>query len=137
MKRSINVWELVKTVIIRGYGLGQYKRQDSSISLLKSRITAIFNQSKQIYDSLCIPKLLKHQGLIYSKSYIALIMKELSLRSVLSNKFRICTTDSNHTFALADNLLNKDFTSTQLGEKSFLIIHIKKLAINVITLQRF
>lgn len=96
---------------------GQYKRQNSSISLLKSRITVIFNESKQIYDSLRIPKLLKRQVLIYSKSYIALIMKELGLRSVLSNKFKICTTDSNHTFTLADNLLNKDFTNKQLGEK--------------------
>jgi len=44
-------------------------------------------------------------------------MKELGLISVLSKKFRVWTTDSNHTFALADNVLNRDFTSTQLGEK--------------------
>jgi len=96
---------------------GQYKREKSSISLLKSRITTIFNQSKQIYGSLRIQKSLEREGLVYSRSYIALIMKELGLRSVLSKKFRVCTTDSNHTFALADNVLNRDFTSTQLGEK--------------------
>ena len=97
--------------------IGQYKRQKSSISLLKLRITAVFNESKQVYGSLRIQKSLEREGLVYSRSYIALIMKELGLISVLSKKFRVCTTDSNHTFTLADNVLNRDFTSTQLGEK--------------------
>lgn len=97
--------------------IGRYKSQKSSVSLLKLRITAIFNESKQIYGSLRIQKSLERKGLFYSRSYIALIMKELGLRSVLSKKFRVCTTDSNHTFALAENVLNRDFTSTQLGEK--------------------
>ncbi|PCH74839.1 MAG: IS3 family transposase, partial [Flavobacteriaceae bacterium] len=56
-------------------------------------------------------------GVFYSRSYIALLMKELGLRSVLSKKFRVCTTDSNHIFPLAENVLNRDFTSAQLGEK--------------------
>jgi transposase InsO family protein len=97
--------------------VGQYKRQKGSVSHLKSRVRAIFNESKQIYGSLRIQKSLEREGLVYSRSYIALIMKELGLRSVLSKKFRVCTTDSNHTFALAENVLNRNFTSTQLGEK--------------------
>ena len=92
--------------------VGQYKLQKSSTCVLKLRITAIFNESNQIYGSLRIQKSLEREGLNYSRSYIALIMKELGLRSVLSKKFRVCTTDSNHTFALADNVLNRDFTST-------------------------
>lgn len=50
----------------------------------------------------------------------------MGLRSVLSKKFRVCTTDSNHTFALADNVLNRDFTSKQLGEKMGFLYYIYK-----------
>jgi len=97
--------------------VGQYKRQKSSISHLKSRVAAIFNDSNQVYGSLRIQKSLEREGLVYSRSYIALIMKALGLKSVLSKKFRVCTTDSNHAFALADNVLNRNFKSTLLGEK--------------------
>lgn len=97
--------------------LGQYKLPKSSTCLLKSRIKAIFNENHQVYGSLRIQKSLEREGLIYSRSYIAVIMKELGLRSVLSKKFRVCTTDSNHTFTLAENVLNRSFTSKQLGEK--------------------
>lgn len=44
-------------------------------------------------------------------------MREFGLRSVLSKKFRVCTTDSNHTFAIEDNKLNRNFISTKLGHK--------------------
>jgi len=97
--------------------VGQYKSQKSAVSHLKSRVIAIFNDSKQIYGSLRIQKSLEREGLFYSRSYIALIMKKLGLKSVLSKKFRVCTTDSDHTFALADNVLNRNFKSTKLGEK--------------------
>lgn len=97
--------------------IGQHKQEKGSISLLKLRITAIFNDSNQVYGSLRIQKSLEREGLVYSRSYIASIMKELGLRSVLSKKFRVCTTDSNHTFTIAENVLNRDFASTQLGEK--------------------
>lgn len=97
--------------------IGQHKQEKGSISLLKLRITAIFNDSNQVYGSLRIQKSLEREGLVYSRSYIASIMKELGLRSVLSKKFRVCTTDSNHAFTIAENVLNRDFASTQLGEK--------------------
>ena len=41
----------------------------------------------------------------------------MGLRSILSRKFRVVTTDSNHTFPISENLLNRDFTSNCLGEK--------------------
>ena len=49
---------------------------------------------------------------MYSRAYIALIMKELGLKSVLSKTFKVCTTDSNNHFTLAANVLNRDFNST-------------------------
>ena len=43
-------------------------------------------------------------------------MKEMGLKSVLKRKFMV-TTDSNHTFPIAENVLNRDFESLQIGEK--------------------
>lgn len=93
------------------------KQPKTSIVLLKAKVTLIFNQSRQTYGSTRIQKSLERQGFYYSRSYIALIMKELGLRSVLSKKFRVCTTDSNHNLPIAKNILDRNFTSSVLGEK--------------------
>jgi putative transposase len=83
---------------------------------LKERIKILFDQSRQIYGSSRIQKMLEREGLIYSRSYVGLLMKELGLRSVLKRKY-VVTTDSKHSFPLANNELNRDFTSLKLGEK--------------------
>ena len=44
-------------------------------------------------------------------------MRGLGLRSVLSKKFRVCTTDSKHNLPIAKNILDRNFTSSVLGEK--------------------
>jgi putative transposase len=83
---------------------------------LKDRIRIVFEESRQIYGSCRIQKKLKKEGLVYSRSYIGFLMKEIGLRSVLKRKY-VVTTDSKHTFPLAKNELNRDFTSLKLGEK--------------------
>jgi transposase InsO family protein len=83
---------------------------------LKERIKAIFNKSKQIYGSCRIQKQLERENIFYSRSYIGLLMKEMNLRSVLKKKF-VVTTDSNHSFKIAENKLDRDFSSLSLGQK--------------------
>jgi transposase InsO family protein len=83
---------------------------------LKGRIKLIFEDSREIYGSCRIQKKLEREGLFYSRSYVGLLMKEMGLRSVLKRKF-VVTTDSNHTFSIANNELNRDFSSLKLGEK--------------------
>jgi transposase InsO family protein len=61
-------------------------------------------------------KKLEQEGLFYSSPYIGLLMKEMGLKSILKRKF-VVTTDSNHAFPIAKNVLNRDFTSLQIGEK--------------------
>jgi len=83
---------------------------------LMDRISVIFEESRQIYGSCRIQKKLEREGLIYSRSYIGLLMKEMGLRSVLKRKY-IVTTDSKHSFPIANNVLERDFSSSKLGEK--------------------
>lgn len=93
------------------------KTEKTTLMYLKTRITAIFNKNRQVYGSLRIRKSLEREGLFYSRSYIALLMKQLGLRSVVSKQFKVCTTDSKHNLPSAKNFLNRDFTATQLGQK--------------------
>ncbi len=88
----------------------------SSKIILNQRIKMLFEESKQIYGSYRIREMLKREGLIYSRSYIGLLMKEMGLRSILKRK-HVTTTDSNHSFNIANNNLNREFRSETLGEK--------------------
>ena len=92
-------------------------REKSATDKLKERITTLFNENRQVYGSVRIQKKLERQGFIYCRSYIALLMREMGLRSVLSKKFRVMTTDSNHSYPIAQNVLGREFNSSILGEK--------------------
>lgn len=83
---------------------------------LKKDIRRVFVESKEIYGSLRIQKQLEREGVHYSRSYIALLMQKMGLRSVLRRKF-IATTDSKHPFPVKDNVLDRDFGTVKLGEK--------------------
>ena len=84
--------------------------------LLKERIKIIFDNSREIYGSCRIQKMLEREGLIYSRSYIGLLMKEMGIKSVVKRKF-VITTDSKHAFPIVNNELDRNFTSFKLGEK--------------------
>ena len=88
----------------------------SSKIILKQRIRVLFDESKQIYGSFRIREMLKREGLIYARSYIGLLMKEMGLRSILKRKY-VITTNSNHSFNIANNELNREFRSETLGKK--------------------
>ncbi len=74
---------------------------------LKARAKQLFEQSHQIYGSYLIHKKPERERLPYSRSYIALLMKEMGFRSVLKKKF-VVTTDSKHVYPVAENILNPD-----------------------------
>jgi len=76
-----------------------------SILILKKRITAIFFENKQIYGSNRIQNILERENLFYSRSYVAVLMIEMGLRSILKRKF-VITTNSNHDHLISKNLLN-------------------------------
>jgi putative transposase len=94
-------------------GLDIYNTTKSN---LMARIKMIFEESREIYGSSRIQKMLEREDLIYSRSYISLLMKEMGLKSVLRRKY-VVTTDSKHSFPIANNELDRNFNSLNLGEK--------------------
>jgi len=109
MKVSRNAyyrWEKTKHLFI----------EKESRVVLKERIRLIFYQSRQIYGSYRIQKMLEKEKLFYSRAYVAILMKEMGLKSVLRRKY-VITTDSNHSFGISENKLNRAFDSSKLGQK--------------------
>ncbi|BBI36222.1 transposase [Cohnella abietis] len=75
-------------------------------------ITWHFIDSTNRYGSPKITKLLRNDGWIVSERRVGKLMKENGLRSCVSKKFRVTTTDSNHDQPIAPNVLNQNFKTT-------------------------
>jgi putative transposase len=91
-------------------------KKQTTTTFLKDRILELFKESREIYGSCRLQKMLERENLFYSRSYVAVLMRELGLKSVLKRKF-VVTTNSNHTYPIAKNILNRNFESNSIGEK--------------------
>lgn len=87
--------------------------------LLLRQIKAIFAQSRETYGSQRIQAELAEQGIRCGRKRVARLMRTDGLRPKTVRRFRVVTTDSNHTLAIAPNRLNQEFTADQ-GDKIWL-----------------
>lgn len=79
---------------------------------LLARITWLFLDAHKRYGSPKITHLLRREGWKVSERLVGKMMSEHGLRSCVSKKFKVTTTDSNHTNPIAPNVLNQNFTTT-------------------------
>uniref|UniRef100_A0A8R1I6Y3 Integrase catalytic domain-containing protein n=1 Tax=Caenorhabditis japonica TaxID=281687 RepID=A0A8R1I6Y3_CAEJA len=84
---------------------------------LTERIQWHYHDSDLRYGSPRIRHELLKEGWVVSERTVGFIMRENGLRSCMSRKFRVATTDSNHAFPTAKNELNQDFSATKPSEK--------------------
>lgn len=82
---------------------------------LKGLIREIWEESNKLYGSPKITEILKRQGELYCVSYVARLMKEMGIKSMIKQKF-VATTDSKHTYPVCENLLDREFEVKQLGK---------------------
>lgn len=75
------------------------------------RITYHFHDTKGRYGSPKITHMLSLEGMTTCERTVSNYMKELGLRSCVSRKFRVTTTDSNHDQPIAPNILNQQFAT--------------------------
>ena len=94
----------------------RFRKGKSFKKQIVERIKCLFEESRQIYGSHRIQKMLEREGLHYARSYVARWMKTMGFKSVLKRRY-VVTTDSHHSFPIAENVLNSDFSSLKLGEK--------------------
>ncbi len=80
-------------------------------------IKKIYDDSKRCYGSPRITAELKSIGIFSSRPRVARLMRKANIRSVIRKSYRVQTTDSAHTYAVAENLLNRDFSADRIGQK--------------------
>ena len=91
---------------------------DKNDKELNKLIEHLFHQSRQTYGTRRIKALLlQNEGLILSRRHIGKIMKKLGLSVKGKRKFKINTTDSNHSLPIANNILNRDFYAGKANQK--------------------
>jgi len=84
---------------------------------ITEEVKKIYKASKNRYGSPKIAQELIGNGWAVSRVRVARIMRSAGLRSIISKRYRCNTTDSNHSLPVADNHLNRDFSSNKTGQK--------------------
>ncbi|ACL75837.1 Integrase catalytic region [Ruminiclostridium cellulolyticum H10] len=77
---------------------------------LLEKIRRIHKVSRETYGSPRVTNALKNEGIKCGKNRIAKLMKENNIAAKTRKKFK-ATTNSNHNYPVADNILNQDFTA--------------------------
>ncbi|MBP9019293.1 MAG: IS3 family transposase [Bacteroidales bacterium] len=74
-----------------------------------------YSLSKSRYGSPRITTELNSKGIKVSRKTVAKYMKRMGIRSKYSKKYRT-TTDSNHNYPVAENILNREFNVAGPGK---------------------
>ncbi len=88
-------------------------RKTEAMSVL---IKGEFDHRHRIYGSPRIAQALKDKHHHVSRSYVARLMKKMHLRSKIRKRY-VGTTDSDHDYKPAENLLQRDFSAVGISQK--------------------
>jgi putative transposase len=110
LEKMCNVLEVSRSGYFKWKSAEPSKQQLRKMELQK-RITFHFYDSQERYGSPKITYLLHGEDYDVSERTVGIYMQELGLRSCVSRKFRVITTDSNHDDPIAPNILNQQFAT--------------------------
>lgn len=88
-------------------------QQELRKASVQERIRYHFEDHKKRYGSPKITRLLHNEGHTVTERTVSVYMSEMKLRSVVSKKFRVTTTDSDHDNPIEPNHLNQKFKVLQ------------------------
>jgi putative transposase len=88
------------------------RRQES----LTETIREIHHKSDRIYGGPRVYRELLQQGHAVNQKTVEKYMREADLRSKTHRKFRVSTTDSNHSHPIAPNIVNRNFSPSGKNE---------------------
>lgn len=60
---------------------------------------------------------LREQGVKASRNRVARLVKKVGIRSIIYKKYRVQTTEAEHDYPVAKNVLNREFTADKPGQK--------------------
>ena len=82
--------------------------KDPTQGLLESRMRSIFKQTRGSYGSRRMMHKLKAEGYQIGRYKVRRLMRQLGLKAKAPRRYKV-TTDSRHGFAVAPNVLNRNF----------------------------
>lgn len=82
---------------------------------LNAKIQEVFDNSNETYGSPRVHQVLQEQAIELSESTVARRMQSLKLQAREKKRYKH-TTDSNHNLKISPNILNREFTVSQLGK---------------------
>ncbi len=88
-------------------------REDRELTEL---IRGVFDESREIYGAPRVFRTLRHRGVPCGRNRVARLMRIAGLRSKTKLRFRVKTTDSNHSFPIAPDLLDRDFRAKSANQ---------------------
>jgi len=91
------------------------EQETKRLQLIESIIT-VHQQSSGRYGSPRVHRVLRKEGVICSENQVAKLMREKQIRSTRSRRFHVKTTESNHSYPLAENLLDRQFHQEKLDQ---------------------
>jgi len=113
--KAYPVTVLCRVMKVSRSGFYDYRRhynnriQDQEQIRLEALIRSIFNESKKTYGSRRIVRDLKSKGYNMGRYRVRSLMRKLELKAKTPKRYRV-TTDSNHSYLVATNLVNRQFT---------------------------
>lgn len=75
------------------------------------------DRDMHVYGSPRMHQQLQRRGYDVCENTVAALMKRENIIASTTKKFRVKTTDSNHSHPIAENLLDREFTANALGQK--------------------
>ena len=76
---------------------------------LTEQIRVVHHETRGVYGGLKVARELRARGHKVNRKTVARLMARAGIRSKVSKKFRVRTTDSNHANPVAPNTLNREF----------------------------
>jgi len=95
---------------------GESQREESNRRLL-ALIKVSYRESRQSYGAIRICRDLRKQDQGCGKNRVARLMRQNGIRSIHKIRYRPQTTQSQHGFPVAANIVNQDFSVTRENQK--------------------
>lgn len=119
-RKEFRLGKMCKMLEVSRSGYHNYVRRKMSQrqlenQMLLEKIRRIHHLSRGLYGSPKIYHELRKLGLKYNRKRIVRIMRINGIRAKTKRKYKR-TTDSNHSYPIAENILGQDFNSTVLNK---------------------
>lgn len=119
---SYSVRSLCHLALVSRSGYYEWLSRDDSHRLRSNQrllvlIKSSHHESHQTYGAIRVCRDLRKQGEFCGKNRIARLMREHGIKSVHKARYRPQTTQSQHGYAVAPNIVNQDFSVTRENQK--------------------